>query len=118
MSYEPVYPLSTLNKGIISWSKSQVAARSHPNVLTSQQWLNALYRTNDESHLKLPLVYADRLRIRQPGPAIWSAHPPHIDGSLFHCSSTAKGKLSYCRWRHRTMGGPRFQKCLFRNSSG
>ncbi|KIJ22865.1 hypothetical protein M422DRAFT_196585, partial [Sphaerobolus stellatus SS14] len=55
-------------------------ARSHPNVVEAQLWLNSLYHAQDEKLLNTPLVYADRLRLRQPGPEIWSAHPPHIDG--------------------------------------
>ncbi|KAF8521199.1 DUF1479-domain-containing protein [Hysterangium stoloniferum] len=61
------------------WSKSQVKARSHPNVLATQNWLNSFYRADDSASLKTPLVYADRLRIRQPGPT-WEHHPPHVDG--------------------------------------
>ena len=87
-----------------SWSKSQVKARSHPNVLASQDWLNSLYHVapsaNKESPLDKPLVYADRLRIRHPGPERWLAHPPHIDGAfymhLFHLSAS-----QWCvRWRN------------------
>ncbi|KAF8495327.1 DUF1479-domain-containing protein [Gautieria morchelliformis] len=65
------------------WSKSQVKARSHPNVLASQDWLNSLYHAppaDQGNPLDTPLVYADRLRIRHPGPTKWLAHLPHIDG--------------------------------------
>ncbi|KAF8574565.1 DUF1479-domain-containing protein [Ramaria rubella] len=65
------------------WSKSQVKARAHANVLASQKWMNSLYHaapgTNNENPLDIPLAYADRLRIRQAG-VQWLAHPPHIDG--------------------------------------
>ncbi|KAF8071601.1 hypothetical protein FPV67DRAFT_1622090 [Lyophyllum atratum] len=66
------------------WTKSQVEARAHPNMLAAQVWLNNLYHTkeavsNDGVDLSVPLTYADRFRIRHPGGA-WGAHPPHVDG--------------------------------------
>jgi len=70
------------NSFLYSWSKSQVEARSHSNVVACQHWLNSLYHVEDEIMLKTPLAYADRLRIRQPGPTAWPHHPPHIDGNL------------------------------------
>lgn len=30
--------------------------------------------------LNTPLSYADRFRIRKPGPVLWNVHNPHIDG--------------------------------------
>jgi len=68
---------------INSWTKPQLLARSHPNVLTTITWLNNLYHTSSNSEaidLCTPLTYADRFRIRQPG-IQWGAHPPHIDGT-------------------------------------
>ncbi|PFH48468.1 hypothetical protein AMATHDRAFT_65378 [Amanita thiersii Skay4041] len=66
------------------WTKAQVQARAHPNVLAATVWLNKLYksgtgRTLDGVDLSTPLTYADRFRIRHPG-VQWNAHPPHIDG--------------------------------------
>ncbi|KAM5544876.1 hypothetical protein V8D89_001774 [Ganoderma adspersum] len=66
------------------WTKSQIRARSHPNVLSATTWLNKMYHTkNGESaqgiDLETPLMYADRFRIRRPG-IQWDAHPPHVDG--------------------------------------
>ncbi|KIK58041.1 hypothetical protein GYMLUDRAFT_45594 [Collybiopsis luxurians FD-317 M1] len=66
------------------WTRPQVQARSHPNLLAASTWLNNLYRVaSDEPiegvDLSTPLTYADRFRIRRPG-VQWSAHPPHIDG--------------------------------------
>jgi len=66
------------------WTKSQVKARSHPNVLAASVWLNNLYHTKDGQKiegvdLSTPLTYADRFRIRHPG-VQWDVHPPHIDG--------------------------------------
>ncbi|KAK7461877.1 hypothetical protein VKT23_008311 [Stygiomarasmius scandens] len=67
------------------WTRPQVQARSHPNMMVACSWLNNLYRVPANSKqlegvdLNTPLTYADRFRIRHPGVA-WDAHPPHIDG--------------------------------------
>ncbi|TFK22748.1 DUF1479-domain-containing protein [Coprinopsis marcescibilis] len=66
------------------WTKAQVQARSHPNVLAATVWLNQLYHVKNEKNqpggvdLSVSLSYADRFRIRHPG--IWNMHPPHVDG--------------------------------------
>ncbi|CAK5269425.1 unnamed protein product [Mycena citricolor] len=66
------------------WTKAQIEARAHPNMLKSIAWLNNLYHTNGSSppegvDLSTPLAYADRFRIRNPG-GVWDRHPPHVDG--------------------------------------
>ncbi|KAJ7036836.1 hypothetical protein C8F04DRAFT_1394077 [Mycena alexandri] len=66
------------------WTKAQLQARAHPNMLAASTWLNSLYHTTTEQKLDgvdlaTPLSYADRFRIRQPG-VEWARHPPHIDG--------------------------------------
>ncbi|KAH6909282.1 hypothetical protein BKA70DRAFT_1278064 [Coprinopsis sp. MPI-PUGE-AT-0042] len=68
------------------WTKAQVQARSHPNLLASTAWLNQLYHfknkdteASESVDLSVPLMYADRFRIRHPGNH-WPFHPPHIDG--------------------------------------
>ncbi|EJF64698.1 hypothetical protein DICSQDRAFT_99988 [Dichomitus squalens LYAD-421 SS1] len=68
------------------WTKSQVRARSHPNILSATVWLNKLYRIRNgdgakinDVDLETPLTYADRFRIRKPG-VQWDVHPPHVDG--------------------------------------
>ncbi|KAF8645864.1 hypothetical protein AX16_007522 [Volvariella volvacea WC 439] len=81
------------------WTKAQVAARSHPNLLAATVWLNNLYRTKPGQEIKgvdlsTPLTYADRFRIRRPG-VFWDAHPPHIDGGTIE------------RWED-----PVFRKCF------
>lgn len=66
----------------IFYTKPQVAARAHPNVLAVQTWCNHLYTHSSEAEpvdLDTPLTYVDRFRMRQPGFA-WGAHPPHMDG--------------------------------------
>jgi len=68
---------------MLYWTRSQVQARAHPNVLKASAWLNNLYKKPGKQlegvDLDVPLVYADRFRIRHPGPG-WDRHPPHIDG--------------------------------------
>ncbi|OJA12424.1 hypothetical protein AZE42_03385 [Rhizopogon vesiculosus] len=68
---------------MLYWTRSQVQARAHPNVLKASAWLNNLYKKPGKQlegvDLNVPLVYADRFRIRRPGPG-WDRHPPHVDG--------------------------------------
>lgn len=63
------------------WSKPQIEARAHPNVLNASTWMNQLYAGTgvDPRVLSTPLTYADRFRIRKPGPTKWEFHPPHVD---------------------------------------
>ncbi|KAK4055478.1 hypothetical protein OIV83_000024 [Microbotryomycetes sp. JL201] len=78
------------------WSKSQLEARSHPNMVRAMQtFLSDLFRTNHQSELSVDsssdyamsraislsnvITYADRLRIRHPGDSKF-ALGPHIDG--------------------------------------
>lgn len=69
------------------WTKPQVQARSHSNVLATTVWLNNIYHVKGNEDLEgvdlsVPLSYADRFRIRHPG-GDWSSFPPHIDsGSI------------------------------------
>ncbi|KAK4161757.1 hypothetical protein QBC43DRAFT_216932 [Cladorrhinum sp. PSN259] len=63
------------------WSASQVRARAHPALLETQKALMSLWHASSETpvSVKTPLMYADRLRIRQPGDAQF-ALGPHVDG--------------------------------------
>ncbi|KAK0467990.1 uncharacterized protein EV420DRAFT_1616734 [Desarmillaria tabescens] len=69
---------------LLYWTKSQLEARSHPNMLAASAWLNNLYHAEggqklDGVDLSSPLSYADRFRIRHPG-TVWTTFPPHVDG--------------------------------------
>ncbi|KAJ3751759.1 hypothetical protein EV360DRAFT_89403 [Lentinula raphanica] len=83
----PGFPANNKQFFELYWTKPQVEARSHPNVLAASAWLNNLYRNASESpnkaatgvDLNAPLTYADRFRIRHPGGG-WASFPPHIDG--------------------------------------
>ncbi|KAK4684908.1 hypothetical protein P7C73_g5253, partial [Tremellales sp. Uapishka_1] len=59
------------------WSKSQLAARSHPRSMTIQKHLLSLF--DAPASALTPLTYADRLRIRKPGDTAF-ALGPHVDG--------------------------------------
>ncbi|KAJ5819759.1 hypothetical protein N7474_005350 [Penicillium riverlandense] len=63
------------------WSPSQVKARSHPNMLATQSWMNQLYSADADQKIDLsvPLSYCDRVQIRPPGDKQFGL-PPHVDG--------------------------------------
>ncbi|ANB12420.1 hypothetical protein AWJ20_673 [Sugiyamaella lignohabitans] len=61
------------------WSKSQLRARSHPNLLKTQSALMQMWHGKGLISTKDPLSYADRFRIRPPGDAKF-ALGPHVDG--------------------------------------
>ncbi|CAG8195092.1 unnamed protein product [Penicillium olsonii] len=64
------------------WSKPQMQARFHSNMLETQRFLMSFWHSPDPGALispQHPLSYADRLRIRQPGDSGF-ALGPHIDG--------------------------------------
>lgn len=66
------------------WSAPQMKARTHPNLLATQTALmTKLWHVGSDPtapiSLRVPLSYADRLRIRQPGDAHF-ALGPHQDG--------------------------------------
>jgi hypothetical protein len=85
----------------IFYTKPQVAARAHSNILAAQTWCNQLYSHSSEAEpvdLSAPLTYVDRFRMRQPGFA-WGAHPPHMDGGAIE------------RWRDPTFRSA-FEKIL------
>ncbi|KAK1221694.1 hypothetical protein PQX77_015524 [Marasmius sp. AFHP31] len=78
------FPEGDLQFFQLYWTKPQVEARSHPNVLATSIWLNNLYSTPADVNLEgvdlsAPLSYADRFRIRHPG-GNFQALPPHVDG--------------------------------------
>ncbi|KAJ3901338.1 hypothetical protein F5879DRAFT_807506 [Lentinula edodes] len=83
----PGFPANNKQFFELYWTKPQVEARSHPNVLAASTWLNNLYRNSSASSekamegvdLSTPLTYADRFRIRHPGGG-WASFPPHVDG--------------------------------------
>lgn len=55
------------------WSKSQVRARSHPHVTNVMSYMNNLWHASPESEICFDqnISYADRLRIRKAGDALF-----------------------------------------------
>jgi hypothetical protein len=53
------------------WSKSQIRARGHPNLLKAQQFLLSFWHSKYPNALfsDTPISYCDRLRMREPGDA-------------------------------------------------
>lgn len=95
-----------------SWTRPQVLARAHPNVLAATTWLNSLYHVDDSGSnvldgvdLSTPLTYADRFRIRHAG-NLWKEHPPHIDGMPLLRKKVIRAHSSHHRGSHRTLGRP------------
>ncbi|KAF9731078.1 hypothetical protein PMIN06_011353 [Paraphaeosphaeria minitans] len=64
------------------WSRAQLLARGHPNMLKAQSFLMSYWHaTNPHTPISTrhPISYADRLRMRLPGDARF-ALGPHVDG--------------------------------------
>lgn len=64
------------------WSPAQLKARALPQVLDTQRFLLSQWNISDPKAListSHPISYADRLRIRPPGDAVF-ALGPHVDG--------------------------------------
>ncbi|KAH8812910.1 hypothetical protein F5884DRAFT_786653 [Xylogone sp. PMI_703] len=75
------FPANNIQVYETYWSKAQVAARSHPNMLAAHRAMNAVWSAQPEDPIVLsePLSYADRLRIRTPGDKSFNLGP-HLDG--------------------------------------
>ncbi|OJD35697.1 uncharacterized protein BKCO1_1500088 [Diplodia corticola] len=64
------------------WSRPQMRARTHPDLLNAQRYLMSFWHAADPNariSMQHPTAYADRLRIRHPGDARF-ALGPHVDG--------------------------------------
>ncbi|KAF2737129.1 DUF1479-domain-containing protein [Polyplosphaeria fusca] len=64
------------------WSRTQLLARAHPNLMRAHRFLLSYWHSKDPSALvsmQHPISYADRLRMRLPGDAKF-ALGPHVDG--------------------------------------
>ncbi|KAH0833477.1 hypothetical protein J3R83DRAFT_12598 [Lanmaoa asiatica] len=99
----------------VYWTRPQVQARAHPNVLKASAWLNNLYHVKSGKKLEgvdlsVPLSYADRFRIRHPG-TDWPNFPPHVDGTSTASRSWSDTERSLGgaieRWEDKT-----FRRCF------
>lgn len=63
------------------WSKPQIKARSNPQLRKSMAYMNSLWHASPDTRISLQqnVMYADRLRIRNPGDSMFSLGP-HADG--------------------------------------
>ncbi|OTB03267.1 hypothetical protein M426DRAFT_60889 [Hypoxylon sp. CI-4A] len=75
------FPSDNIQVYELYWSKAQLEARSHQNMLIAQTALNTLWSKQDDDRVVLsePTTYCDRLRIRTPGDTSFNLGP-HIDG--------------------------------------
>ncbi|EMD32980.1 hypothetical protein CERSUDRAFT_57601 [Gelatoporia subvermispora B] len=62
-------------------SLGQIRGRTHPAVIETQKYLLSLWNAvpGTSISLRTPVTYFDRLRIRPPGPSVFTLGP-HIDG--------------------------------------
>lgn len=78
----PAFPPHDPQVFELYWSRPQIAARTHQNMIDTQRFLMSFYHSQDQHapcSTQQPLNYADRFRIRQPGDAGF-ALGPHVDG--------------------------------------
>lgn len=66
------------------WSKAQVKARSNANVRKTQLFMNQMWHADATARVSLNqnVMYADRMRIREPGDNLFSLGPHADSGSL------------------------------------
>ncbi|WVW84370.1 hypothetical protein I302_106404 [Kwoniella bestiolae CBS 10118] len=62
------------------WSPSQIKARTDPNMLRTQAFMNQMFKAapGQKVDLSIPLAYCDRIQIRPPGDKHF-ALTPHVD---------------------------------------
>ena len=69
----------------IYWSKPQIKARQHPNMVKAIRFANHLWSFDADSDnvVDVPVMYVDRLRMRQPLDESFDFLGPHLDsGSI------------------------------------
>ena len=81
-SSTPAFPPENPQVFELYWSRAQLLARAHPNMLKTQSFLMSYWHSaNPDAPVstKHPISYCDRLRMRLPGDARF-ALGPHVDG--------------------------------------
>ncbi|KAL1846025.1 hypothetical protein VTK73DRAFT_376 [Phialemonium thermophilum] len=90
------FPASNPQVFELYWSAPQMKARLHPNFMRVQKTLmRSLWHSSEPSalvSLSQPLIYADRLRIRQPGDAVFALGPHQDGGSLERWEADGYGR--------------------------
>lgn len=75
------FPKATPQVYELYWSRAQMLARAHPNVLEAQRFLMGFWHSKDPGariSTRHPTSYADRLRLRLPGDNKFTLGP-HVD---------------------------------------
>ncbi|KAF5013125.1 hypothetical protein FDECE_845 [Fusarium decemcellulare] len=75
------FPAHDIQVYELYWSKAQLEARAHENMLLAQTALNLVWdkTTEDRVVFSEPVAYCDRLRMRTPGDKSFNLGP-HLDG--------------------------------------
>lgn len=86
----------------VYWSKPQVEARSHPDVIKAQVAMSKLFSCSEDVEVDLSsqALYADRFRVRYPGTA--GKLPAHLDnGSIERWEDEENSKTFQAIWEGR-----------------
>jgi hypothetical protein len=78
----PAFPADNPQVFELYWSRTQLLARGHPNMLKTQKFLMSYWHSKNRHapiSIQHPTSYADRLRMRLPGDSKF-ALGPHVDG--------------------------------------
>ncbi|KAF2450823.1 DUF1479-domain-containing protein [Karstenula rhodostoma CBS 690.94] len=100
------FPAETPQVFELYWSRAQLLARGHPNMLKAQSFLMSYWHaTNPHTPISTrhPISYADRLRMRLPGDARF-ALGPHVDGGSVERwdeNGYGRGKVYDAVWKGR-----------------
>jgi Protein of unknown function (DUF1479) len=79
----------------VYWTKPQVEARSHPNVIKCQIAMSKLYSCSEDVEVDVTsqAMYADRFRVRYPGQA--GNLPAHLDNGSIERWEDTEGCMTY-----------------------
>jgi len=86
----------------VYWTKPQVEARSHPDVIKCQKAMSKLYFCSEDVEVDVTsqVTYADRFRVRYPGAA--GTLPAHLDnGSIERWEDVENSKTYQAIWEGR-----------------
>jgi hypothetical protein len=79
----------------VHWTKPQVQARSHPDVIKCQTAMSKLYSCSEDVEVDVTsqAMYADRFRVRYPGEA--GTLPAHLDNGSIERWEDEEGSKTY-----------------------
>lgn len=66
------------------WSKPQIKARAHPNLMKTTRAMNKFWHAREDTQISFEhnISYSDRLRIRKPGDSMFTLGPHSDAGSI------------------------------------